>query len=325
MMNNNQWSSPHTFLLVEIGITLTIGVVFAFNDWKFSVLVAAIGAMIACAMHAIPRRVCDDVRTEIEDVSKTTQILDLCRRIELVDLQSAKRAILDDSIQSLTELSECKIFNERFYAWVFQRVDETKTSIKAVSAMIETEWILPREMLYYEKNKKAIDRGIEVTRIFLTTHDRLLKKENRYPILLHMLHGLDARIIFPPKARTLQGHELIVNGMTIFDDHILYQDVILPPGDSTASAGGKILHTETDVQRTILNYNALLRLTECPLRVLSHTDNVDVPGEIEEILNRYYGSYQSLQDTVSNSDGGCKSDKFALTYWEKIKQGTKLI
>ncbi len=319
------WSSYHTFLIIEIAITLIIGVVFAFLEWKFSVLIAAIGAMIAVAMHAIPLRIGDEIRTEIEDVKATSHILDLCRQVELPDLQSAKRAILDDSIQSLRELSECKIFNERFYAWVFQQVDEAGKSIKAVSAMMEDQWALPREVSYYERNRRAVDRNVKVTRIFLTTNDRLSKKENRHPILLHLLHGLDAHIVFAPQARTLPGNELIVNGITIFDDQVLYQDVTLPPGDSMTSAGGKIIYEATDVRRTIDKFDALVRLSEEPLRVLSRISGSDPKAEMSEILISLYGTYQNLKDAVVLPGHDRKTDKCALTYWEKIEQGVKLV
>ena len=63
--------------------------------------------------------------------------------------------------------------------------------------MVESNWINDaRENSFYQDNVEASKRRVSVSRIFITTKERLKIRDNRKIILQHINDGLNATIIY---------------------------------------------------------------------------------------------------------------------------------
>lgn len=317
------------YLAIGEAVVTAIAALFllAVQRFELAAIAVAFGLLITFDTLAVPMKVetkvkklTDELRVGISILNESDKVKD-----EFADI---KEIILSKAKKDMEDLAHNKIFDGIYYKWLIKQTDDCKNSLKAVSTMPEDQWITIRqEQEYYFANKRARRRKVDVERVFITSSlKHLEKKESRKIIVAHLADDLRAFVMTKDE---IKPHRSVLTeireGMTIFDETILYIDEVTPPGPTGAQeklAGGRLVDDAKAVRRFVEIFEQIK-----PASKICSADNVlskiigrkNLLEEMDGVFVERYGmSFKDFERMIKNGKKTNHDERFDYDNWKRI-------
>ncbi len=303
-------------MIMEIVSAIIIGLVllYPFGKLDLSIIVWALGVMIAIAALAISEKVESEIKKRVADIQKVNELVDLYIKVDDDDFNDLRNDAINDIVNRLSELSNkvATVDESTFYLWLQSQFTRCKKNIKAVSTVEETLWYNdPQENNFLAQNIEAAQHGVFVKRFFITTKQRLRSSANRRIIKDHIKNNLHPSIIWwedIKKDKKLL--EVVKDGFVIIDDRIVLSDMslkgeILGRISKIKAERDNFLSAFTQLERYIMNYRTQSEQERCieVLRILARDFETE------------YGSIDKLKQSEDKLDEKGKND---LKDWSEL-------
>ncbi len=144
-----------------------------------------------------------------------------------------------------------------FYMKATRYMDESLRRVKAVDP-VTAGWDSRGALLkYYQANLRALERGVEVTRIFVLNREELADTEVQKILLLQLRDGIEVRIAHRdelPTASEISGRDTVSSfNFGVYDDNVATEVFSQP---------GKFFGRKTRDPALVSNYQKLFELIE---------------------------------------------------------------
>jgi hypothetical protein len=155
-----------------------------------------------------------------------------------------------------------------FYMKGTKYFDESNRRVRAVDP-VTVGWDSRGAILnYYQANLRAIEKGVQVTRIFVLNRDDLTDVEVQKVILLQLRDGIEVRIAYRdelPTASNISGRDTVSSyDFAIYDDKVATE---------VFSQHGKYFGRKTREPALVSNYQRLFDLIEHGSHIVAAEDD----------------------------------------------------
>lgn len=286
-------------ILILVEVVLTIGSTLVFlkiEHHELAILAGVLGSLITTMTYAIPFNIKCYLQENISNADSFVKIFKLLSTID--KHEELKENIIDRCLRDLDSLSRNIVLGDIYYKWLYAETKKCRKSIKAISSMNCECWELHEENMYYNANREArLRKDVKVERIFILSRNSIQNELNRKILLKHIIDEMDTFILFSDQLSDFR-MDGIKKGMTIFDDKLIFVDVVLPP----ENAGGRLIEKAREPEEFRIKKEDYERIrpADCitsieRLSEIICVDKIELLGEACEILKERHGNLEALE------------------------------
>lgn len=198
-------------------------------------LIFGVGILLSLVTYLL-RTDIDKTKTRIiEQYQQVHEIPFALARIADPECKSKAHEIIAGTLKTMSMLEQgyIPLDDMEFYLEGARLSDQAAHQIKAVDPLT-TAWLNRGALLnFYQANLRALDRGVRITRIFVTTRDILADPEVQKVLLVQYRDNIDVRVAFRdelPSSIDISGRDTNSSfDFAIYDDRAV-TDVFAQPG-----------------------------------------------------------------------------------------------
>jgi hypothetical protein len=219
------------FIEFLAGSGLAIFFHLVLNNAQAAYIIFGIGLLLSLATYLIREDLEQTRETLFDHYNQAHEINFAIAHINDPDCQAKAHEIMASTKRTLSLLEQGRmpLDETEFYLEVTRCFDQTSRTIRTVDPLT-TEWITRGSHVnLYQANLRSLERGIKITRIFVTDSEDLTHQDIQSILQGQFKDGIDIRIAFLkelPASSEIGGFEGNYSfNFSIHDDHIV-TDVI---------------------------------------------------------------------------------------------------
>jgi hypothetical protein len=210
--------------LAGAGLAIFFHLVLHSPDVAYNIF--GIGVLLSLATYLL-REDLERTRTELTDrYNQAHEVTFAIAQINDAECHSKAEAMLSGIKRTILLLQQgfIPLDETEFYLESAKCTDQVTRRMKTVDP-ITNGWHTRGSMVnYYLSNLRALERGVDITRIFVMNHDELSDPDSQKTLLAQYRDGIDVRIAFReelPTASNISGRDTnSAFDLAIYDDHV---------------------------------------------------------------------------------------------------------
>jgi hypothetical protein len=243
-------------------------------------IIFGIGILLSLATYLLRGDV-ENTRTRLtEQYHQAHEIPFALARIEDADCRSKAREIISGTLKTITMLQQgyIPLDEMEFYLEGARLSDQTVHHIKAIDPLT-AGWLSRGALLnFYQSNLRALDRGVRITRIFVTSREIMADPDVQKVLLAQYRDNIDVRIAFRdelPASIDISGRDTNSSfDFAVYDDRAI-TDVFAQPGKYYGRKTGETAEVAKYLHLYNLLEHSALAVTEENARILLAAEVLD--------------------------------------------------
>jgi hypothetical protein len=235
MMLNKKIQDMAVFIEFLTGAGLAIFFHMVLHNAQAAYVIFGIGILLSLVTYLV-REDIDKTKTRlIEQYHQVHEIPFALARITDPECRTKAHELVTSTLKSLTLLQQGYIPLDEieFYLEGAKLSEQATRQLKAVDPLTPG-WLSRGALLnFYQSNLRALDRGVRITRIFVTTRDILTDPDVQKVLLAQFRDNVDVRVAFRddlPTAIDISGRDTNSSfDFAVYDDRAV-TDVFAQPG-----------------------------------------------------------------------------------------------
>ncbi|HEY6874521.1 MAG TPA: hypothetical protein VI298_17515 [Geobacteraceae bacterium] len=235
MTINRKIQSMAVFIEFLAGSGLAIFFHLVMHNGQAAYLVFGIGILLSLVTYLVREDIEKSKNTLLEQYHQVHEIPFALARIADPECQARAQELIASTLRTISLLQQgyIPLDETEFYLEGAKLSDQAMRQVKAVDPLT-TGWLTRGALLnYYQANLRALDRGVRIIRVFVTTRPELADSEVQKVLLAQYRDDIDIRIAFReelPAASDISGRDTISScDFAIYDDRTV-SDVFVQPG-----------------------------------------------------------------------------------------------
>jgi len=182
--------------LVGSGLALFFHAVLRFEQAAYTVF--GVGALLSLVTYLVREEIQRTKLALIEQYRLSHEIPSAVAAISDPECKCQAQEVVISTIKALTQLQQgyIQLDEMNFYLEGAKLADRATRQINCVD-LLASGWLTRATLLnYYQSNLRALERGVCVTRVFVTSRDELADPEVQKVIVAQHRDGIDVRVAF---------------------------------------------------------------------------------------------------------------------------------
>jgi hypothetical protein len=232
---NRKLQELAVFIEFLAGSGLAIFFHLVLHNEQAAYMMFGIGILLSLVTYLVREDIAKTKFRLIEQYHQAHEIPFALARITDPECQSKAHEIINGTLKTITLLQQGYIPLEEieFYLEGARLADQSARQIKAVDPLT-TGWLSRGALInFYQSNLRALDRGVRITRIFVTARELLAEPEIQKVLLAQYRDSIDVRIAFRdelPASIDISGRDTNSSfDFALYDDRAV-TDVFAQPG-----------------------------------------------------------------------------------------------
>ena len=195
---NKKITELAVFLEFLVGSGLAIFFHLVLHNEQAAYIIFAMGVLLSLVTYLIREDIEKSKAYMVNLYRQVHEIPYALAQISDAECQAKAQEMIASTLKNITMLQQGYIPLDEieFYLEGARLSNQTTSRIKAVDPLT-SGWLSRGAMLnFYQANLRALDRGVKITRIFVTSRDSLADPEVQKVLLAHHLDDIDVRIVF---------------------------------------------------------------------------------------------------------------------------------
>jgi hypothetical protein len=222
-------------------------------------IIFGIGVLLSLATYLLREDIAQTRDKLIDQYDHAHEITFTIARMTDPECQAKAHEIMAGIKRTLTLLQEgyIPLDETEFSMKGAKYLDESNRRVKVVDP-VTVGWDSRGALLnYYQANLRALERGVQITRIFVIGREELADAEVQKVLLPQLRDGIDVRIAFRDELPTAS--EIIGRDTASSFDFAIYDDQV---ATEVFGQPGKYFGRKTREHALVANYQRLFELTE---------------------------------------------------------------
>jgi hypothetical protein len=191
------------------------------------------------------------------DIDAFRRLLDLYQKVDEPEFEPLRDEFIRECEERLKEIAldkKTEVAGSDYYLWLTNMLENRQKNeeMRAVSVMDESAWVtIEAERKYLDANIEAARNGVVVRRVFITTRERMSKKENLVVLRKHFENSrrrMQAYLLYTDelKRRDSKLDAEVGHGFSLFGGRVVLTDSSAPPD---VEARGSVSMNIADIER----------------------------------------------------------------------------
>jgi hypothetical protein len=232
---NKKITDMAVFIEFLAGSGLAIFFHMVLHDTNSAYMIFAMGILLSLVTYLVREDIEKSKIHLLDQYHQAHEIPFALARIEDPECQAKAFDLVSATLKSITLLQQgyIQLDEMEFYLEGARLADQSKKHLKAVDP-ITTGWSTRGALLnFYQSNLRALDRGVRITRVFVTSRDALIDPEVQKMLLTQYRNDIDVKIAFRdelPASFDIIGRDTNCSfDFALYDDQTV-TDVFANPG-----------------------------------------------------------------------------------------------
>lgn len=238
-------------------------------------VIFGVGMLLSLATYLLKEDIEQTRERLIDHYNQAHEINFAVARIRDPDGQAKAHETIASTKRTLALLEQgyVPLDETEFYMKGTKYLDESHRRIRAVDP-ITVAWDSRGALVnYYQANLRAIERGVQITRIFVINRDQFADPEVQKVLQLQARDGIEVRVAYRdelPASSDISGRDTSTSfDFAIYDDQVATE---------VFSQGGKYFGCKTRESSLVGNYQRLYELIEHGSHVIAVEDDRMLPA-----------------------------------------------
>ncbi|UFS69953.1 hypothetical protein LPW11_18970 [Geomonas sp. RF6] len=219
--------------LVGSGLAIFFHTVLKFEQGAYTIF--GVGALLSLVTYLIREEILRTKSALVEEYRLSHEIPGAMAAITDAECKIQAQEIISSTMKALTLLQQgyIQLDEMNFYLEGAKLADRAVRQIRCVD-VLPSGWLTRATLVnYYQSNVRALERGVSVTRVFVTTRDEINDAEVLKVIAAQHRDGIDVRVAFRedlPNSVEVSGREIASSfDFAIYDQNVA-TDAFVHPG-----------------------------------------------------------------------------------------------
>ncbi len=245
------------FIEFHAGSGLAIFFHVVLPDTEAANITFGVGILLSLATYLLREDIEQTRRMLTNQYDKAHEITFAIAGMTDPECQAKAHEIMAGAKRTLTLVQQgyIPLDEPEFYMKGAKYMDDSQRRVKAVDP-ITVGWDSRGALLnYYQANLRALERGVQITRIFVLSREELADADAQKVLLIQLRDGIEVRVAYRdelPAVSEISGRDTVSSfDFTIYDDHVATEVFGQP---------GKYFGRKTCEQALVANYQRLFDL-----------------------------------------------------------------